>query len=328
MIELKIGYLFEKEYINYENQKHEIFYFRDYCVSISFMNSEGNYMNHVITGIYSGIYASSVDKNRNESNFVFIKDDLIEAIKLNNNKVNFDIIRRKRLENTAKYYLRDKEGTGLAKLLNKELLALLEKEEQNKLDFTLEEREKNADIFSMYMAIKRTIISQDEQIMQILTALFKNQKVINSDFDIDIIAKLKESILICGPTGTGKTEILKRISKLYNIPIIIEDATSLSETGYQGRKVTDMLEALCLAANGRIEKAEKGILVIDEFDKLAEKNNGKESHVSRLGVQRSLLKLLDGSIFYLPSGTFNTSKLTIVGLGAFTGITEEQDYKH
>lgn len=124
------------------------------------------------------------------------------------------------------------------------------------------------------------------------------------------------------------TEILKRISKLYNIPIIIEDATSLSETGYQGRKVTDMLEALCLAANGRIEKAEKGILVIDEFDKLAEKNNGKESHVSRLGVQRSLLKLLDGSIFYLPSGTFNTSKLTIVGLGAFTGITEEQDYKH
>ena len=139
MIELKIGYLFEKEYINYENQKHEIFYFRDYCVSISFMNSEGNYMNHVITGIYSGIYASSVDKNRNESNFVFIKDDLIEAIKLNNNKVNFDIIRRKRLENTAKYYLRDKEGTGLAKLLNKELLALLEKEEQNKLDFTLEE---------------------------------------------------------------------------------------------------------------------------------------------------------------------------------------------
>ncbi|CDF11593.1 aTP-dependent Clp protease ATP-binding subunit ClpX [Mycoplasma sp. CAG:776] len=328
MIELKIGYLFEKEYINYENQKHEIFYFRDYCVSISFMNSEGNYMNHVITGIYSGIYASSVDKNRNESNFVFIKDDLIEAIKLNNNKVNFDIIRRKRLESTAKYYLRDKEGTGLAKLLNKELLALLEKEEQNKLDFTLEEREKNADIFSMYMAIKRTIISQDEQIMQILTALFKNQKVINSDFDIDIIAKLKESILICGPTGTGKTEILKRISKLYNIPIIIEDATSLSETGYQGRKVTDMLEALCLAANGRIEKAEKGILVIDEFDKLAEKNNGKESHVSRLGVQRSLLKLLDGSIFYLPSGTFNTSKLTIVGLGAFTGITEEQDYKH
>lgn len=204
MIELKIGYLFEKEYINYENQKHEIFYFRDYCVSISFMNSEGNYMNHVITGIYSGIYASSVDKNRNESNFVFIKDDLIEAIKLNNNKVNFDIIRRKRLESTAKYYLRDKEGTGLAKLLNKELLALLEKEEQNKLDFTLEEREKNADIFSMYMAIKRTIISQDEQIMQILTALFKNQKVINSDFDIDIIAKLKESILICGPTGTQK----------------------------------------------------------------------------------------------------------------------------
>ena len=150
----------------------------------------------------------------------------------------------------------------------------------------------------MYNSIKQTIISQDEQIMQILTALFKNQKVINSNLDKDLIAKLKENILIYGSTGTGKTEILKRISKLYNIPIVIEDATSLSETGYQGRNITDMLEDLYLAANSDIELAEKGILVIDEFDKLAERKGDTESHVSRLGVQRSLLKLLDGSLFY------------------------------
>ena len=179
----------------------------------------------------------------------------------------------------------------------------------------------------MYSSIKKTIISQDEQIMQILTALFKNQKVVESDLDIDLIAKLKENILIYGSTGTGKTEILKRISKLYNIPIVIEDATSLSETGYQGRKITDMLEDLCLAANGDIKLAEKGILVIDEFDKLAEKSGDNQSHVSRLGVQRSLLKLLDGTLFYFDNKQFDSSRLTIVGVGAFTGITNGDDYK-
>ena len=164
--------------------------------------------------------------------------------------------------------------------------------------------------------------------MQILTALFKNQKIIGSDLETDIIAKLKENILIYGSTGTGKTEILKRISKLYNIPIVIEDATSLSETGYVGRSVTDMLEDLYLAANKDMSLAERGILVIDEFDKLAEKSGDNQSHVSRLGVQRSLLKLLDGSLFYFDDKSFDTSKLTIVALGAFTGITEGDDYKH
>ena len=163
--------------------------------------------------------------------------------------------------------------------------------------------------------------------MQILTALFKNQKVVNSDLDMDLIAKLKENILIYGSTETGKTEILKRISKLYNIPLVIEDATSLSETGYQGRKITDMLEDLYLAADNDIELAEKGILAIDEFDKLAEKSEDNQSHVSRLGVQRSLLKLLDGTLFYFGDKKFDTSKLTVVALGAFTGIIDEKKTK-
>ena len=89
-----------------------------------------------------------------------------------------------------------------------------------------------------------------------------------------------------------------------------------------------MLEDLYLAAGKNIKLAEKGILVIDEFDKLAEKNEDNQSHVSRLGVQRSLLKLLDGSLFYFDNKKFDTSKLTIVGLGAFTGITDSDDYKN
>lgn len=186
----------------------------------------------------------------------------------------------------------------------------------------------NTDISQMYAAIKKTIISQDEQIMQILTSLFKNQSVINSSLNLDMVAKLKENIIVYGSTGTGKTEILKRIANIYKIPIVIEDATSLSEIGYVGRNITDMLENLYLAAGKDIEKAQKGILVIDEFDKLAESGNNSHDHVSRIGVQRSLLKLLDGSTFYFGDKKFDTSRLSVVALGAFTGIVDNDDYSN
>lgn len=281
-----------------------------------------------LSGNNAGVYASFINEDANEGEYVFLSDDIDKAIKDNGNRVDFIAIRKNRISSTAKYYLRNDKSTGLTQLLNKDLISYLQKEDKKgQSDFDEGEFEKTSDISSMYSSIKKTIISQDEQIMQILTALFKNQKVVNSDLDMDLIAKLKENILIYGSTGTGKTEILKRISKLYNIPIVIEDATALSETGYQGRKITDMLEDLCLAADNDIELAEKGILVIDEFDKLAEKSGDSQSHVSRLGVQRSLLKLLDGTLFYFDDKKFDTSKLTVVGLGAFTGITNSDDYK-
>ena len=184
-----------------------------------------------------------------------------------------------------------------------------------------------SDISNMYSKIKETIIGQDEQVMQILTSIFKNQKIVNSDLDNDMISKLKENIIVYGSTGTGKTEILKRISKIYDVPIVIQDSTSLSETGYVGRNISDMLNDLYLAAGSNIEKAEKGILVIDEFDKLAEKGGSKD-HVSRFGVQRSLLKLLDGTEFYIDGKKFDTSKLSIVALGAFMGIAKNDDYSN
>lgn len=328
MVNLKIGYLFKKRYITYEKKKYEIFELIDYVTGIGFNNVEHNNICNVVSGNYSGTYASFINKNANEREYVFMADDLDDAIKINDDHVDFVSIRKKRISTIAKYYLRAKNGTDLTRLVNQDLLTYLQKgEKKEQSDFDADEFEKNSDISSMYSSIKKTIISQDEQIMQILTALFKNQKVVNSGLSMDLIAKLKENILIYGSTGTGKTEILKRISKLYNIPIVIEDATSLSETGYVGRKITDMLEDLCLAANNNIELAEKGILVIDEFDKLAEKSEDNQSHVSRLGVQRSLLKLLDGTLFYFEDKKFDTSKLTVVGLGAFTGITNGDDYK-
>lgn len=328
MSSLRVGYLFKKKYIDYQDKKYEIFEFVDYVSGIGFTNTNNNDICNVLSGNNAGVYASFINEDANEGEYVFLSDDIDKAIEDNGNRVDFIAIRKNRISSTAKYYLRNDKSTGLTQLLNKDLISYLQKEDKKEQsDFDEGEFEKTSDISSMYSSIKKTIISQDEQIMQILTALFKNQKVVNSDLDMDLIAKLKENILIYGSTGTGKTEILKRISRLYNIPIVIEDATALSETGYQGRKITDMLEDLCLAADNDIELAEKGILVIDEFDKLAEKSGDSQSHVSRLGVQRSLLKLLDGTLFYFDDKKFDTSKLTVVGLGAFTGITKGDDYK-
>lgn len=328
MAELRVGYLFKKKYVTYHQKKMEIFEFVDYVTAISFTNTTNNERCNILSGNNAGSYASTINKKANDEDFVFISDNLSKAIEENENSVNFVKIRENKISRAAKYYLRNNKGDELTKLVNSDLISFLEKDSsKDKSKFDEGEFEKTTDISTMYSSIKKTIISQDEQIMQILTALFKNQKVVESDLDIDLIAKLKENILIYGSTGTGKTEILKRISKLYNIPIVIEDATSLSETGYQGRKITDMLKDLCLAANDDIKLAEKGILVIDEFDKLSEKSGDNQSHVSRLGVQRSLLKLLDGTLFYFDNKQFDSSRLTIVGVGAFTGITNGDDYK-
>lgn len=197
------------------------------------------------------------------------------------------------------------------------IIQQIKNSKKSKKDFDENVLNKDSDISQMYSEIKKTIISQDEQIMQILTTLFKNQKV--------VISKLKENLIIYGSTGTGKTEILKRIANIYKVPIVIEDATSLTESGFVGRDIKDMLNDLYLASGKDIESAQKGILVIDEFDKLAEKDSSR-SHVSREGVQRSLLKLLDGSEYYFDGLKFNTSKLSVVALGAFTGIIENDDY--
>ena len=327
MMKLTVGYLFRKKYVTYQSKKWEIFEFIDYVTAIRFTNIGNNEVCNILSGNNAGGYASIINENANEEDFVFISDDLSKAVEENENSVNFVEIRKNKISKIAKYYLRDNDD-GITRLVNNDLINFLEKDSsKGKLEFDEGEFEKSTNISTMYSSIKKTIISQDEQIMQILTALYKNQKVVESNLDIDLIAKLKENILIYGSTGTGKTEILKRISKLYEIPIVIEDATPLSETGYQGRKITDMLEDLCLAANGDIKLAEKGILVIDEFDKLAEKSGDNQSHVSRLGVQRSLLKLLDGALFYFDNKQFDSSRLTVVGVGAFTGITNGDDYK-
>lgn len=328
MVSEKVAILFQKKVVKFKLKRYEVYECKDLVAGIFFVNTKGEHCCSLISGSKAGeivtwFNGSEDDKQLDDGEYCCRPANLSALVKANGNSVNFVEIRKD--FNSCNGYFHYKGGE-FEPLNNKELrdylVSIKKKDAFNEEAFSSE-----TDISKMYTTIKQTILSQDEQIMQIITALFKNQKILESNLDNDMIAKLKENIMIYGSTGTGKTEILKRISKLYKIPIVIEDATSLSEVGYVGRNVTDMLEDLCAAADNDIELAEKGILVIDEFDKLAEKPGDGQSHVSRFGVQRALLKLLDGSDFYLGNKKFNTSKLTIVALGAFTGITEGDDYK-
>lgn len=322
MIKLALGHLFKAKKINLDGDNYEVFEYVDFVAGITYDSIKNQHLCSVITGRCAGQYA--LVSGSENSEYHFCEVGLNDSIKRNDNSADFEKMRALMLKNMAKYY--KKNGSSFTAITDKKTIAAIDKALKTQSEFNEENLNSQSNIATMYNDIKKTIIAQDEQIMQILTALFKNQTVIDSDLDDDLIAKLKENVLICGSTGTGKTEILKRISKLYDIPIVIEDATSLSETGYVGRKITDLLEDLYLSADDDIEKAQKGILVIDEFDKLAEGHTNSGDHVSRIGVQRSLLKLLDGSLFYFDDKKFDTSKLTVVALGAFTDIKKGDDY--
>ena len=118
MSSLRVGYLFKKKYINYQDKKYEIFEFIDYVSGIGFTNTHNNDICNVLSGNNAGVYASFINEDANESEYVFLSDDIDKAIKDNENKVDFIKIRKKRISSTAKYYLRSESGTGLTKLLN------------------------------------------------------------------------------------------------------------------------------------------------------------------------------------------------------------------
>ena len=141
------------------------------------------------------------------------------------------------------------------------------------------------------------VIGQDVAKKALSVALYNHYKRISTiDSSIE-----KSNILMLGPTGCGKTLLAKTLAKKMNVPFTIVDATDYSETGYVGRDVESILTQLLAAANNDIARAEKGIIYIDEFDKIATKeSNGTNAHDLKTGVQQALLKLIEGSVVELP----------------------------
>ena len=176
------------------------------------------------------------------------------------------------------------------------------------------------------------VVGQEYSKKVISVSVYNHYKRISlmSDDDIEIE---KSNVVMVGPTGTGKTLIAKTISKLLDVPLAIVDATVLTEAGYVGEDVENILTRLLQASDYNIEKAEKGIIFIDEIDKISRKSDNPSitRDVSGEGVQQALLKLMEGAVVNVPPKggrkhpdqnfiKLNTSNILFIAGGAFNGI--------
>ena len=146
-------------------------------------------------------------------------------------------------------------------------------------------------------------------------------------------AKMEQLILVTGPTGSGKTYLVKTLARLLQVPLAIADATSLTEAGYIGDDIESVVSKLLAAADNDVERAEHGIIFIDEIDKIAKKKETRSRDVSGESVQQGMLKLLEGSDVEVPVGatsknamvpqvTVSTKNILFICGGAFPELDE------
>lgn len=169
------------------------------------------------------------------------------------------------------------------------------------------------------------IIGQDLAKKRLAIAVYDHYKRIHQDKNADDAAE-KSNILLVGSTGCGKTAIVKALSKQLNLPLLIEDVTTITTTGFQGRNVEDILSGLLSITDGNLALAQKGIVLLDEGDKLrkASATGAGGRDVKGEGVQQGLLKITEGGIFNVVYNKkqykFDTSNVLFVLAGAFEGI--------
>ena len=178
------------------------------------------------------------------------------------------------------------------------------------------------------------VVGQDKAKKAISVAVYNHYKrVLAGDRFKDDVEIEKSNMLLIGPTGCGKTYIVKTLAKLLDVPLAITDATSLTEAGYIGDDIESVLSKLLQAADNDLDRAEIGIVFIDEIDKIAKKNSNRGRDVSGESVQQGLLKLLEGADVEVPVGaasknamvpltTVNTRNILFICGGAFPDLEE------
>ena len=174
------------------------------------------------------------------------------------------------------------------------------------------------------------VVGQEKAKKAMAVAVYNHYKRVASD-TMDDIEIEKSNMLMIGPTGSGKTYLVKTLAKLLDVPLAITDATSLTEAGYIGDDIESVVSKLLAAADNDVERAEQGIIFIDEIDKIAKKHTSNQRDVSGESVQQGMLKLLEGSEVEVPVGansknamvpltTVNTKNILFICAGAFPDI--------
>ena len=193
----------------------------------------------------------------------------------------------------------------------------------------------------IYEFLNQYVIGQESAKKTLSVAVYNHYKRLFSKYNKNEVELEKSNIILLGPSGSGKTLLCKTIARMLDVPFVIADATSVTESGYVGEDVESILSKLLQASDYNIERAEQGIVFIDEIDKIGTKRGSANitRDVSGEGVQQALLKMIEGTIVNCPPNggrihpeqklvPIDTTNILFICSGAFVGIEQEVEKRH